>query len=448
MSRRTKASILAFALVFTPSAWARAETPSAELATAPAYTLEVESDAPSVVSFEVLAPRIAADLGAPVVRPGAEPPSRAAITVRYREHELHVRAVHARERVLERSVKAEGDDEAVRHEAVLLAGNLARDEAKELLDALAARQPRPPAERPFAPPPASAEREPEETLPITAAFFYPLATNWGRPNVTSYVDLSLWYGRVGRIAGAQVGTTVVQASRAVSGAQVAGFGAIAGGPVDGAQVAGVFTLATGSTHGAQVAGGMNLATRDLVGAQVAPINIASSIEGAQLGVFNLGRHVRGAQVGVINVADRVDGAQVGVISLSRGGIHPIAWTSNLQYMNAGIKFSTRYAFTTGAVHYGTLEGSTDNVGVTVALGGRVPLPSSFDVELLASYTHLVPRPSQSRLRGNVWVAPQLSVGYAVASHLRFFVGGGARLPISVDIGRDVVRPEVLAGIQL
>ena len=411
-----------------------------------------------------------------------------------------MRAVHPGGRVLERTVKAEGDDAAVQREAVLLAGNLARDEARELVDALAAR-PSPPRSEAKVAPHTSAPAQPpgkrgdEGWAPVTVGLFYPLATNLGRPNIRLNMDLSLLYGRVGTVSGAQLGGAVTHASRGVSGTQIAGAVAIANGPVDGAQLSGAANVASGAASGAQItgaanvalegiagaqlagafnlsrgggsgaaiagganvatrdftgaqlAGGANVATRDFTGAQIAGVNVAGNIEGAQIGVINVGRKVKGAQIGVINIAEEVDGAAVGVISISRNSIHPIAWTSNLQYMNAGIKFSTKYFFTVVAVHYGTREGDFDNVGTTAAVGGRVPLPAGFDVELQGSLTQLLPRPSQSSKSGNLWVAPQVIGGYSFASHLRVFVGGGARLPATVDLGRDVVRPEVLAGIQ-
>jgi hypothetical protein len=128
-------------------------------------------------------------------------------------------------------------------------------------------------------------------------------------------------------------------------------------------------------------------------------------------------------------------------------IHPIVWTSNLEYMNAGVKFSTKYVYTMAAVHYGPREGDLDTVGTTAALGGHIPLPAGFDVEVQGSVTHLVPRPSQKQINGNLWIAPQVIGGYSFASHLRVFAGGGVRLPGFVDLGRDVIRPEVLAGVQ-
>ena len=500
MSRRRKVALALLSAMALVAAGEIANAQPNERASgdtaAPPYTLEVDSDAPDVISFEVLAARIGSDLGGAVARPGAAAASRAAISIRYRDRELTVRAVHPGGRLLERSVKAEGDDAAVQREAVLLAGNLARDEAREILDALAARPPAVlvPEAKPE-PKPAPKPAVDEGTQRISVAFVFPLATNSARPNVASNLNFSVFYGRVGTVRGVQLGGGFVYATRRVDGVQLGVAAAATAGPVEGVQLAGGGSLATGSLEGAQVggagnlvkgpmrgtqlggvanvalagvsgvqlggafngsrgsmsgvqiSGGGNVVTRNLIGAQLGAVNVAESVEGAQLGVVNVGRKVRGVQLGAINIGDDVEGASIGVISISRDGIHPIAWTSNLQYMNAGVKFATKYTYTIAAVHYGTLEGDFGNVGTTAALGGHIPVRGGFDLELQGALTHLVPRPSQSTKTGNVWLAPQVVAGYSFASHLRLFAGAGARLPLSVDLGRDVVRPEVLAGVQ-
>ncbi|MBX3201855.1 MAG: hypothetical protein KF894_27215 [Labilithrix sp.] len=518
MSRRRKAAAAILSALMLGAACelahAQEAAPSEGSEEAPAYTLEVDSDAPDVVSFEALAARLGSDLRGAVARPGGAAPSRAAIVIRYRERELVVRAAHAGGRVLERAVRAEGDGAAVQREAVLLAGNLARDEARELLDALAARPappPRVPPEAPAAPAPPAKPRVDEGYHPVTVALFHPLATNYARPNATSNLSVSLIYGRVGLLDGAALGGAVVYASRGVyglqlgvaatavngpldgaqlggagnlvtgpgngvqiagggnlalarfdgaqlggalnlvegagSGAQVAGGANLALARFDGAQLGGAFNLTRGGLSGVQIAGGGNVVTRQVDGAQLGSVNVAGSVDGLQLGVINVARKVDGAQLGAINIAEEVDGAALGVISISKHGIHPIAWTSNLQYMNAGVKFSTKYVFTAVAAHTGTIEGDFDNVGVTGIVGGHIPLPARFDVEVQGAVSHLVPRPSQSAKKGNVWVAPQVIGGYSFARHLRVFAGGGVRLPATVDLGRDVARPEVLAGVQ-
>lgn len=190
-----------------------------------------------------------------------------------------------------------------------------------------------------------------------------------------------------------LGGAVLYAKGDVAGLMMAGAVNVTSGKLDGAQLVGAVNIAHGGagvqasgrhnlsredTSGAQIAGGANIATRSFEGTQIASINIAESASGAQIGVINIARKVRGTQLGIVNIAEEVDGAAIGMISVSKGGIHPIVWGSNLQYMNAGIKFATKHAYTLAAVHYGTIEGSFDNVGVTAAIGGtsRSPLTST------------------------------------------------------------------------
>lgn len=501
--RRVVATMLALrgALAFCATCdLAQAEPgPPSDAAAAPVYTLEVDSDAPDVVSFEALAARIGTDLGAAVVRPRAQAPSRVAITIRYRGRELVVRAVHAGGRVLERTVDAQGDDAAVQREAVLLAGNLARDEAREILDELATRPP--PAVAVPAPPPEPRSAEPtvdEGEQPVSFSFLFPLATNFARPDVATNMNVSLLYGRVGKVDGLQFGSGIAFASRHLNGAQIVAFGGVTQGPARGLQMSGFGNVATESVRGVQLggfgnvagttrgpieglqlagggnvawagftgaqiagganiargpasglafAGGANIVTDEMEGAQIGGVNVAGHLDGLQLGVINVGRRVRGLQLGVINVAEEVDGASIGVISVTKDGIHPIAWTSNLAYLNAGLKFSTRYIYTLAAAHTGTIEGDFGNVGITAAFGVHIPLPARFDVETQLAISHLVPRPSQSSKNGNVWMSEEILAGYSLASHFRVFAGGGLRHRLSVDLGRDIVRPEVLAGVQ-
>lgn len=257
----------------------------------------------------------------------------------------------------------------------------------------------------WADPPPEADR-----VPVSVGFLYPLATNANLTDVVSNADLSVLYGRVGEVEGLQLGGVAVHAGKAVRGAQIGGVLAISG---------------------------------DVAGAQVSTINVAGPVDGAQLGVVNVGKKVRGVQIGVVNIAEEADAA-IGIVSISRDGVHPLTWTSNLQTMNAGVKFSTKYMFTTVGVSYGTLEEGLDNVGATMAIGGHLPLPAHFDLELQGSYTQLAARQSRD---GNQWVSHHAIAGYSFAKHLRLFAGGGVRLPIRVEIGREVTRPELLAGIQ-
>jgi hypothetical protein len=488
--RRRFLSALAVVALLTTGEIAHADpTPASGEAAAPAYTLDVVTDAPDVVSYEALAARLAAELGAPVARIGAAPPTRAAITVQYFRRTITVHAVHAGGRGLERTVKAEGDDAAVQSEVVLLAANLARDEARELLDDLAARPAPPPppaatpAPAPAAPPPPPPAVEGEDL--VTVAMLYPLATNAGRPNVASWVDASIFYGRVGTIRALQLGAGVVQASREVTGAQIGGFGTVAGGRVTGARVAGMMNLgfagsndaavagagnvtlgdvrgvhvagATnvvgGALSGAAIAAGANVVLGRVEGAELSAVNVAGDVDGAQIGLVNVGRKIRGLQIGLVNVAEEVDGAAIGLVSVNRDSVHPIVWTSNKSYTNVGVKFRTKYVYTVAALTYGNPELDwTARLGSYLGLGVRVPLPYEVDTEVEGGYANVsttrgVTEPGNTAPNANAWVHVRGLVGYSFAKHLRVFAGAGARIPVDLAVGRPVTAPEVLGGVQ-
>ncbi len=309
---------------------------------APAYTLSIDSDDEDRLSYDAIAPRLAAELVGAVAAPKTRP-LRASIVIRYRSGLLTVRAEHKGDRVLERSIRAEGDAAAVQREALLLASNLARDEARELLDELskgtATEEEAPPAPEPTAGPKSKEEVLPSH--PMTAAVFFPLATNAGVPDVRSPFNLGLFYGRVGRSAGFQLTLAgvgyasrgasgmqisslvnasggkldgvqiggVVNSANEVSGAQIAGAVDVAGGAVSGAQISGVVDVAGGNVSGVQIAGAVDVATGDLSGAQIS-------------GVFDYARSVYGAQIagGMALSGGRTRGPQLsGVGNVSRGG---------------------------------------------------------------------------------------------------------------------------------
>jgi hypothetical protein len=260
--------------------------PSDEGAALPAYTLEVDSDESSVVSYDALAARLSSELRAPVALPNATP-ARAAITINYRKEtrSLVVRARHAGGPSLERSIIAQGDPANIQAEAILLASNLARDEARELLDELSTRPSR--AAEPVTPPSPVKPEVPhaeEERWAATVGVAYPLATNRGHPNVSSVIDLSVAYGRVGRSEAFQMSFGAAYASRSAAGLQLGGVvlsgghvgglqlglgSAIARGPVDGVQLGGLASISDGAVNGAQVSAGAGFTHGRAAGAQIA-----------------------------------------------------------------------------------------------------------------------------------------------------------------------------------
>lgn len=468
----------------------------------PAYTLEVDSDAPDVVSYDAVAARISSELGVPVAPEGT--PSRAAIVIRYRDEPrvLRVRVEHAGGRVLEREVRAEGDAAEIQDETVLLAGNLARDEASELLDELAARKKPPP---PPPEPPAAPEKRDDDMklLPIgeteyqgrtvaTFAFVYPLATNFRRPHVDTNLSLSILYGHVGRIDGFGLGMGVQHASRGLRGVDVGVLATIVQGRVSGGQVSAGANVATDDVVGAQAAPLFSFTGKDLRGAQLTAVvgmtlghvtgaqisavgsyaggvdgvqagtaNVAGDVAGTQIAVVNVGRQVnglqlgivnvaykgvKGAALGVVNVAPEVDGVAIGIATIAKDSVHPIAWASNLAPTNVGFKFTTKYVYSVAAIGFGTLEQamSISHPTFTVGLGGHIPIAGGVDVEPEVVYSHLEIEGPENANRA---LHARATLGYSFASHLRLFAGGGPRVPLAFDTGSHAVRPEVLAGVQ-
>lgn len=451
MARAIVILLAAVALTMASSARARAAeaSPPAE-AQAPAYTLEVDSDAPAALSYDAVAARLATDLGGSVSPAGGKSPTRAAVTIRYRDASrlLTVRADHAGGRSISREVTAEGDAAAVQREAILLAGNLARDEASELIDELAAKKTTPAAieDKPPEPAPAPAPAlepeaapapiaeapalEPPEVFhPVTVAFVHPLATNFAHPDVRTAFSLSIVYGHVGRVNGLDLSSAVAHARR-----------------VKGAQVATGLALTIGDLNGFQGSAGAAITTGRVDGLQLAIVSIGQDVSGAQIGIVNVGKRVKGLQLGLVNIAEEVDGAAIGMASITRDLFHPIAWASNLAYATVGVKFSTKYAYTITALGLGSLETNLakDGVSFTVAIGARVPLGRAFDLEIETAYTE---QELETRDESNRALHPRLLPGYSFGKRLRVFAGAGIRVPIVFGKGSPVVRPEGVLGVQ-
>lgn len=470
----------------------------------PAYTLEVDSDAPDEISYEALAARIQNELGGIVVRPSAGTPTRAAIVVKWRsqERKLTVRASHVGGQLVERTVESKGDTAAVQREAVLLAGNLGRDQARELIDELTSKpskkNPEPEAEETpeETPPPPKAPQVDDGYHPLSASFFFPLATNYKRPDVRTNFNFELLYGRVGKLDGVQLGPGVGYASRSVDGVQFNALAQGTKGDVHGVQLSAAGNVALGNLRGWQTTGGVNVVLGDARGVQIATginvalkgsrglqlatgvnvsggptqgvqlatglnvatglaegvqissgLNAAEEINGLQLGIFNLARRVRGAQIGIINIAEEVDGAAIGVLSITKTSIHPVVWFGNLNYANVGVKFTMKYMYTTIALTLGSLESSEVATGGTFALGAHLPIAGKVDLDLEGAYSNVSTKFAYKDTVDNDSAHVRLVPGYVFAPRLRLFAGGGARIPAHFSVGSSAVRPEFIAGVQ-
>jgi hypothetical protein len=217
--------------------------------------------------------------------------------------------------VLSRTI-ALGDDPAQWPTLVtLLAGNLVRDEAADVLGML---PPPPPPPLSSAPPPSFAPPRfrDEPARPSLAIGLVPgLSSDLLDVDRSHAVSIGAVAGVSHDVRGVAISGAIDIASGRVEGSQIAGALAIAH-DLDGVQVAGALAIAGRST-GIQVAGALDVAHD--AGVQIAgALDIAHDAGVQVAGALNIADHVRGMQIAPINVAHRVDGVQVGVINIGGG----------------------------------------------------------------------------------------------------------------------------------
>ncbi len=357
-----------------------------EPATAKKMLLVVDADDASAIDRDAFRANLESDLQLPIELRDATSQDATERQMLVQLRDGHVAVVTYRDgagRTLSRAIEVTGDRRALASAAALLAENLAHDQTSDLL---------------ATPAPAKAsavndttaeatdERKPEAgpMVPVIVSLFYPVATNWGKPNATTPFALDLVFGRNGGIRGAELSGAVAFSSGRVDGAQIAGAANVANDVV-GSQIAGAVNVANDTT-GAQIAGAVNVANdvrgaqisgavnvaNDTTGAQISVVNVGGNVDGAQIGVVNVGKRVRGLQLGVVNVAESVEGASYGLVSLVKNGhVRGLAWGSaagHTLYANAGIEWSSKYAY---AIVHGAY--TADHVGPGIRFGGRIPM---------------------------------------------------------------------------
>jgi len=407
MQRATVASWFGKALVFaavSTSSAARAADPTA----APiAVVLHGES---AELSLEALEQALAEELAVPAVPAGSQQgeSARGVLTVTYRplSKELVVSYTDAARGTVTRVVPAPELAKDVPGVAALVAGNLVRDQASDLLIAPIAPiapiaqtpGPAPPVSPSEAPPPD--EPRPAVHWLANASLFYPLATNASRPELETNFEFNLLYGHIGALNGLEVGT-VNTVSGDAKGVEAALLTNLVGGQVRAGQFSLIFNRGR-NVQGVQVAllnrsdeamqglrfGALNLTGSLSKGLQVSGLNVAGNFEGLQVGLVNVSKHVRGMQIGLVNIADDVDGVPIGLVSVSRaGGVHPVLWSSNTTYANVGVKFATRYTYTmiSGAAHY---DGTQSLYGGGLTIGASIPIAKRLATEIDLQALHL------------------------------------------------------------
>jgi hypothetical protein len=176
----------------------------------------------------------------------------------------------------------------------LLASNLVRDEAGELLSQLTAANAKP-------------------TPPPRVSLWSEAACR--KPNTLRQVPIGVDFLPF-------VGMSIRDGVRAQRSFSLNIIGGISGG-VHGVELGGVFNIDRYSVCGAQLAGVFNFVVEDVTGAQLGLLNIAGgNVMGAQLAQVNIaGGHFLGAQLGLLDlVGGHLSGAQLGLINLTGEGL--------------------------------------------------------------------------------------------------------------------------------
>lgn len=246
---------------------------------------------------------------------------------------------------LSRSVAAPARADEVPEVAALLVGNLARDEAGDLLAELRATRAKTASAAPLPPEPllpdplppepgVSVEREPERrALPLDAvnlSLVYPVTLLRSTEERRLALELGLLYSRLGALSGVAFNVAgLAQVDGEASGWVLGGIGYYVGGPGEGVFMSGVFGVTRERFDGISLTTAANLHFGDLTGFALAGgINVATGVmDGAELSAgFNLAGEVAGAQVtGGLNLANgAVEGVQLaGAANIADGPVEGV-----------------------------------------------------------------------------------------------------------------------------
>lgn len=358
----------------------------------------------------------------------------------------------------------------------------------------AAPPPEPPPAAPATSAPVAAPREqppaPRPRRFATAAFVYPLATNYDQPDVHTSLDFNLIYGVVGEVEGLQLGMfndvrgpvqglqlglflngaaeslrgasiagAMSSVGRVNAGLQAAGLLTMSGGTTDGIQAAFLGNLTRGSLRGAQFAGLMNVSGGESKGLQVSFVtniakhlrggqfsmlgNYAENVTGLQVGLVNIGGRVRGTQIGLVNIAKEVEGMPIGLVSVSKtGGVHLNAWASNTNLGNVGLRLGTRHTYSMFTLGYDREDGA-DLVGPGFIIGVRAPVTPKFAVDMDVGGDYLLgtrlccfestQQERRAHLKDRSHFRLRVLPTWQPSPHFSIFAGGGlaVRIPFAV-----------------
>jgi hypothetical protein len=215
---------------------------------------------------------------------------------------------------LVRQVDLPVDDERALEVMALLAGNLTRDEASELIESLnaAAPAPAPTTPEPPAPPTAPTPARVYDTSPsVNLSLFHPLQTTGNSEDHVFALELGLAYGRVGAIDGFGANLGVLHVDGPLAGVGMASFWTKVGGPIDGVTASLLLTQGNDRLDGVSLSGFVGVQKGAVDGAQLALLAaVAGDVVGWQgSGGLSLARSLQGFQgaAGVSIVRDDAEG---------------------------------------------------------------------------------------------------------------------------------------------
>jgi hypothetical protein len=313
---------------------------------------------------EAIRTAIAAELNVAVRLENSLVDEGLAVTVRWRRATVSYRSKQGE--TTTRSLDLSANSEQAVEVIALLAGNLARDEASELLARLAPPPPPPATDTPASesgttsaeesaaekqPPPPAEKKEPEkakaeapkkkapkkaddglirsEKYVANASFFHPIAIRRDSERRVLNLEIGALYSRVGAVEGVGFTLGYLRVEQHVHGV-VGAFGwTRVNGLVEGAQ-GGLFSEGHGTLKGAEFGFLATLRYGDMKGAHGAGLFVmAKNVEGVQGALVSYADDVLGGQGGLVSVARDVTGAQGGLVTWSRDVVGGQAGLVNL-----------------------------------------------------------------------------------------------------------------------
>jgi uncharacterized protein YjbI with pentapeptide repeats len=310
---------------------ASAQTPTAERTPALALKADVGS---AGMNANTLRTALERELSLPVRLEETAPEGAHLSVTASSQTAVNVSFVRADGSSIERTVDVSNAGGHVDETLGLVAANLMRDEASDLLDALRAAQPAPPQPRaapapksvpqPAPEPPAPHGCEPNALRKIPIGLdvlpYVGMSTN-DKTDVERMFSFNLFGGISGAVRGFELGGFLNLVDQSVCGVQITGGANLVNGPVRGVQF-GMVNLARGRVDGAQF-GMISGSGGPLRGVQYGMVNWAHGpIEGAQFGLVQGGLgSLKGAQFGLVDfAAGDIQGAQFGLVNVGTGSL--------------------------------------------------------------------------------------------------------------------------------